>query len=59
MAKLMGKKVIVIGGRSGIGLGVAIAALQRGAELVTAMGKTPVRGSCDRRPLRGQVPSGG
>jgi len=34
MTKLMGKKVIVIGGSSGIGLGVAGAALERGAEVV-------------------------
>ncbi|MBN9071634.1 MAG: SDR family oxidoreductase [Rhizobiales bacterium] len=34
MASLMGKKVVVVGGSSGIGLGVASAALARGAELV-------------------------
>jgi NAD(P)-dependent dehydrogenase (short-subunit alcohol dehydrogenase family) len=34
MAQLMGRKVVVVGGSSGIGLGVAAAALQRGAELV-------------------------
>jgi NAD(P)-dependent dehydrogenase (short-subunit alcohol dehydrogenase family) len=34
MATLMGTKVIVVGGSSGIGLGVAAAALSRGAELV-------------------------
>jgi len=34
MAKLMGKKVVVIGGSSGIGLGVATAALEKGAEVV-------------------------
>lgn len=34
MAELMDKKVIVIGGSSGIALGVASAALQRGAEVV-------------------------
>lgn len=34
MAQLMGSKIVVVGGSSGIGLGVAAAALQRGAELV-------------------------
>lgn len=34
MASLMGTKVVVVGGSSGIGLGVAKAALQRGAQLV-------------------------
>lgn len=34
MASLMGKKIVVVGGSSGIGLGVAAAALSRGAELV-------------------------
>jgi len=34
MASLMGKKIVVVGGSSGIGLGVAAAALARGAELV-------------------------
>lgn len=34
MASLTGKKVVVVGGSSGIGLGVAKAALDRGAELV-------------------------
>ncbi|KQW75840.1 hypothetical protein ASC89_23235 [Devosia sp. Root413D1] len=34
MAQLMGRKVVVVGGSSGIGLGVAAAALERGAELV-------------------------
>ena len=34
MASLMGKKIVVVGGSSGIGLGVAAAALERGAELV-------------------------
>lgn len=34
MASLMGKKIIIVGGSSGIGLGVAAAALERGAELV-------------------------
>ena len=34
MASLMGKKIIVVGGSSGIGLGVATAALEHGAEVV-------------------------
>lgn len=34
MATLMGKKVLVIGGSSGIGLGVATAALEKGAEVI-------------------------
>ena len=34
MASLMGTKVVVVGGSSGIGLGVAKAALGRGAHLV-------------------------
>jgi NAD(P)-dependent dehydrogenase (short-subunit alcohol dehydrogenase family) len=34
MATLMGKKIVVVGGSSGIGLGVAVAALERGADLV-------------------------
>ncbi|WP_222285619.1 SDR family oxidoreductase [Rhizobium leguminosarum] len=34
MATLMGRKIIVIGGNSGIGLGVAAAALKSGAEVV-------------------------
>ena len=34
MASLVGKKIIVVGGSSGIGLGVAAAALESGAEVV-------------------------
>lgn len=34
MATLMGKRILVIGGSSGIGLGVATAALDRGAEVM-------------------------
>jgi len=34
MATLMGKKIVVVGGSSGIGLGVAVAVLERGADLV-------------------------
>jgi len=40
MATLSGKKVVVIGGSSGIGLGVAAAALQNGADLVI-VGRSP------------------
>jgi NAD(P)-dependent dehydrogenase (short-subunit alcohol dehydrogenase family) len=36
MTKLNGKKIIVVGGSSGIGFGVAAAALENGAELVIA-----------------------
>jgi NAD(P)-dependent dehydrogenase (short-subunit alcohol dehydrogenase family) len=36
MASLMGKKIVIVGGSSGIGLGVAAAALQRGAEILIA-----------------------
>lgn len=42
MAALMGKKVIVVGGSSGIGLGVVEAAVRRGAELVI-VGRSPER----------------
>ena len=34
MATLVGKKVVIVGGSSGIGLGVAASALERGAEVV-------------------------
>ena len=34
MATLVGKKVVIVGGSSGLGLGVAAAALERGAEVV-------------------------
>lgn len=34
MASLVGKKIIVVGGSSGIGLGVAAAALERGADVM-------------------------
>lgn len=40
MATLSGKKVVVIGGSSGIGLGVGAAVLQNGAELVI-VGRSP------------------
>jgi NAD(P)-dependent dehydrogenase (short-subunit alcohol dehydrogenase family) len=38
----MGRKVIVIGGSSGIGLGVASAALERGADVVI-VGRTQAK----------------
>lgn len=50
MAVLMGKKVIVSGGSSGIGLGVAEAALNRGAELVI-VGRSPARLEAAKRSL--------
>jgi NAD(P)-dependent dehydrogenase (short-subunit alcohol dehydrogenase family) len=40
MASLVGSKVVVVGGSSGIGLGVAAAALEKGAELVI-VGRSP------------------
>src|SRR5688500_19192916 len=40
MASLVGSKVVVVGGSSGIGLGVAAAALRKGAELVI-VGRSP------------------
>lgn len=40
MATLMGKKVVVVGGSSGIGLGVAAAALEKGAGVVI-VGRSP------------------
>jgi NAD(P)-dependent dehydrogenase (short-subunit alcohol dehydrogenase family) len=36
MASLLGQKIIIVGGSSGIGLGVAAAALDKGAEVVMA-----------------------
>ena len=42
MASLVGKKIVVVGGSSGIGLGVAAAALERGAEVV-AIGRSQER----------------
>jgi NAD(P)-dependent dehydrogenase (short-subunit alcohol dehydrogenase family) len=41
MAKLDGSKVVVIGGASGIGFGVAQAALAAGAEVVVGSSQTP------------------
>ena len=39
MASLAGKKIVIVGGSSGIGLGVAAAALQNGAD-VTIVGRS-------------------
>ena len=33
MATLVGKKIVIVGGSSGVGLGVAAAALKKGAEV--------------------------
>jgi len=52
MAQLMGRKIVVVGGSSGIGLGVAAAALQRGAELVLV-------GRSQEKLLRAQRQLGG
>ncbi len=40
MSTLKGQKIVIVGGSSGIGLGVAAAALDRGAEIVI-VGRTP------------------
>lgn len=50
MATLMGQKVIVIGGSSGIGLGVAASALESGAELVI-VGRSPEKLQAAERTL--------
>ncbi|HEV2516377.1 MAG TPA: SDR family oxidoreductase [Devosia sp.] len=52
MAQLMGRKIVVVGGSSGIGLGVAAAALERGAELV-------IVGRSQEKLLRAQRDLGG
>jgi len=52
MAQLMGRKIVVVGGSSGIGLGVAAAALQHGAELVLV-------GRSQEKLLRAQRQLGG
>ena len=54
MAALMGKKVIVVGGSSGIGLGVVEAAIRRGAELVM-VGRSPERLQAARASLGAQA----
>jgi NAD(P)-dependent dehydrogenase (short-subunit alcohol dehydrogenase family) len=50
MATLMGKKVVVVGGSSGIGLGVAVSALKSGAELVI-VGRSPEKLRAAERTL--------
>ncbi|TIS53697.1 MAG: SDR family oxidoreductase [Mesorhizobium sp.] len=50
MATLMGKKVVVVGGSSGIGLGVAASALKSGAELVI-VGRSPEKLQAAERTL--------
>ena len=40
MARLVGQKIVIVGGGSGIGLGVAAAALESGADIVIA-GRSP------------------
>lgn len=52
MAALMGKKIVIVGGSSGIGLGVATAALQRGAQLVI-VGRSQDKLLAARRMLGG------
>jgi len=54
MAALMGKKVIVVGGSSGIGLGVVEAAIRRGAELVM-VGRSPGRLQAAKASLGAQA----
>ena len=50
MATLVGKKIVVIGGSSGIGHGVAAAALKSGAELVI-VGRSPEKLQAAERTL--------
>ncbi len=50
MATLMGKKIIIIGGSSGIGLGVAAAALKSGAD-VLIIGRSPEKLQAAERTL--------
>ena len=50
MATLVGKKVVIVGGSSGIGLGVAVSALQRGAEVVI-VGRSPHKLQAAERTL--------
>lgn len=56
MATLKGKKVIVVGGSSGIGLGVAAAALESGAEVVI-VGRSPDKLQAAEKTLTGPVQS--
>ncbi|WP_309083195.1 SDR family oxidoreductase [Chelativorans sp.] len=50
MATLMGRKVVVVGGSSGVGLGVARAALEGGAEVVI-VGRSPEKLAAAERAL--------
>lgn len=50
MAALMGQKIVVIGGSSGIGLGVAAAALKSGAH-VLIVGRSPAKLQAAERTL--------
>jgi NAD(P)-dependent dehydrogenase (short-subunit alcohol dehydrogenase family) len=52
MASLVGKKIIVVGGSSGIGLGVATAALESGAEAVI-VGRSAEKLRAAERTLNG------
>jgi NAD(P)-dependent dehydrogenase (short-subunit alcohol dehydrogenase family) len=53
---LKGQKIVVVGGSSGIGLGVAKAALDNGAELVI-VGRSPDRLKAAEKTLGGRVKS--
>jgi NAD(P)-dependent dehydrogenase (short-subunit alcohol dehydrogenase family) len=50
MATLVGQKIVIVGGGSGIGLGVAAAALESGAEIVI-VGRSPERLQAAERTL--------
>src|SRR5437867_338865 len=50
MATLVGKKIVLVGGSSGIGLGVAAATLKSGAELVV-VGRSPEKLQAAERTL--------
>ena len=54
MAPLKGQKIVVVGGSSGIGLGVAKAALESGAEVVI-VGRSPQKLQAAEQALGGQV----
>ncbi|MER9406238.1 SDR family oxidoreductase [Mesorhizobium caraganae] len=56
MAPLKGQKIVVVGGSSGIGLGVAKAALQNDAEVVI-VGRSPDRLKAAETALGGRVKS--
>lgn len=56
MAPLKGQKIVVVGGSSGIGLGVAKAALDNGAEVVI-VGRSPDRLKAAEAALGGRVKS--